>query len=89
MVDGCADAEQADPVGEVIAEWDQASGIHIRRVRTLGSNRVIYELPQCRLTVELSGLKAYAGSCAAAPESFDASRAPPMLACTRLRDANV
>ncbi len=37
-------AEQADPVGEVIAEWDMASGLHIRRVRTpLGVIGVIYE----------------------------------------------
>ncbi|NNF25421.1 MAG: glutamate-5-semialdehyde dehydrogenase [Rhodobacteraceae bacterium] len=45
MVDGLrAVAEQADPVGEVIAEWDQPSGLHIRRVRTpLGVIGVIYE----------------------------------------------
>jgi len=37
-------AEQDDPVGEVIAEWDQPSGLHIRRVRTpLGVIGVIYE----------------------------------------------
>lgn len=37
-------AEQPDPVGEVIAEWDMASGLHIRRVRTpLGVIGVIYE----------------------------------------------
>lgn len=37
-------AEQADPVGEVLAEWDMASGLHIRRVRTpLGVIGVIYE----------------------------------------------
>jgi glutamate-5-semialdehyde dehydrogenase len=37
-------AEQADPVGEVIAEWDMPSGLHIRRVRTpLGVIGVIYE----------------------------------------------
>ncbi len=45
MVDGLrAVAEQADPVGEVIAEWDMPSGLHIRRVRTpLGVVGVIYE----------------------------------------------
>lgn len=26
-------ADQRDPVGEVMAEWDQASGLHIKRVR--------------------------------------------------------
>ncbi|MFC6686924.1 glutamate-5-semialdehyde dehydrogenase [Jhaorihella thermophila] len=37
-------AGQADPVGEVIAEWDMPSGLHIRRVRTpLGVVGVIYE----------------------------------------------
>ncbi|MGH1578772.1 glutamate-5-semialdehyde dehydrogenase [Planktotalea sp.] len=37
-------AEQADPVGEVIAEWDMPSGLDIRRVRTpLGVIGVIYE----------------------------------------------
>lgn len=45
MVDGLrAVADQADPVGEVIAEWDMPSGLHIRRVRTpLGVIGVIYE----------------------------------------------
>ncbi|MCV2892023.1 glutamate-5-semialdehyde dehydrogenase [Lentibacter sp. XHP0401] len=45
IVDGLkAVAEQADPVGEVLEEWDQPSGIHIRRVRTpLGVIGVIYE----------------------------------------------
>jgi len=37
-------AAQADPVGEVMAEWDMPSGLHIRRVRTpLGVIGVIYE----------------------------------------------
>ena len=37
-------AGQDDPVGEVIAEWDQPTGLHIRRVRTpLGVIGVIYE----------------------------------------------
>ncbi|MGB5837429.1 MAG: gamma-glutamyl-phosphate reductase, partial [Albidovulum sp.] len=27
-------AAQADPVGNVIAEWDMPTGLHIRRVRT-------------------------------------------------------
>ncbi|MGX0878946.1 glutamate-5-semialdehyde dehydrogenase [Roseovarius sp. MBR-154] len=45
MVEGLrAVAAQHDPVGEVLAEWDQPSGIHIRRVRTpLGVIGVIYE----------------------------------------------
>jgi glutamate-5-semialdehyde dehydrogenase len=37
-------AEQDDPVGQVIAEWDRPTGLHIRRVRTpIGVIGVIYE----------------------------------------------
>lgn len=37
-------AAQDDPVGAVIAEWDQPTGLHIQRVRTpLGVIGVIYE----------------------------------------------
>jgi len=37
-------AEQRDPIGDVIAEWDQPTGLHIKRVRTpLGVIGVIYE----------------------------------------------
>lgn len=45
IVDGLrAVAEQADPVGEVLADWTQPSGLHIQRVRTpLGVVGVIYE----------------------------------------------
>ncbi|WP_299768032.1 glutamate-5-semialdehyde dehydrogenase [uncultured Tateyamaria sp.] len=45
IVDGLrAVAEQADPVGEVLAEWTQPTGLNIQRVRTpLGVVGVIYE----------------------------------------------
>ncbi|WP_282077141.1 glutamate-5-semialdehyde dehydrogenase [Epibacterium ulvae] len=45
IVDGLrAIAGQTDPIGEVIAEWDQPSGLNIQRVRTpLGVIGVIYE----------------------------------------------
>ncbi|MBA3447847.1 MAG: glutamate-5-semialdehyde dehydrogenase [Pseudaminobacter sp.] len=45
MEDGIrAIAELADPVGEIIAEWDRPNGLHIERVRTpLGVVGVIYE----------------------------------------------
>lgn len=45
IVDGLRTvAEQADPVGAVLEEWDMPSGLHIRRVRTpLGVIGVIYE----------------------------------------------
>ncbi|MFN3279382.1 MAG: glutamate-5-semialdehyde dehydrogenase [Paracoccus hibiscisoli] len=37
-------AGQDDPVGQVIAEWDRPTGLHIRRVRTpIGVIGVIYE----------------------------------------------
>ncbi|KAA2316958.1 glutamate-5-semialdehyde dehydrogenase [Pseudooceanicola sediminis] len=37
-------AEQRDPVGEVLTEWDMPTGLHISRVRTpLGVIGVIYE----------------------------------------------
>ncbi|MFD1481538.1 glutamate-5-semialdehyde dehydrogenase [Paracoccus nototheniae] len=37
-------ADQPDPVGQVIAEWDRPSGLHIQRVRTpIGVIGVIYE----------------------------------------------
>ncbi|MFD1510975.1 glutamate-5-semialdehyde dehydrogenase [Lacimonas salitolerans] len=40
----CAVADQADPVGEVLAAWDMPTGLHISRVRTpLGVVGVIYE----------------------------------------------
>ncbi|EEW26778.1 glutamate-5-semialdehyde dehydrogenase [Rhodobacter ferrooxidans] len=45
IVDGLRSvAEQRDPVGQVMAEWDMPSGLNIRRVRTpLGVVGVIYE----------------------------------------------
>lgn len=45
IVDGLrAVAEQTDPVGAVMTEWDRPSGLHIKRVRTpLGVIGVIYE----------------------------------------------
>ncbi|MEP2717170.1 glutamate-5-semialdehyde dehydrogenase [Pseudophaeobacter sp.] len=45
IVDGLrAVAEQPDPVGEVLAEWEQPTGLNIQRVRTpLGVIGVIYE----------------------------------------------
>ena len=45
MVDGLRSvAEQRDPVGRVLAEWDRPTGLHIQRVSTpLGVVGVIYE----------------------------------------------
>ncbi|MBC9245244.1 glutamate-5-semialdehyde dehydrogenase [Paracoccus sp. 11-3] len=37
-------AEQRDPVGEVVTEWDRPNGLHIQRVRTpIGVIGVVYE----------------------------------------------
>ena len=45
IVDGLrAVAAQDDPVGQILAEWDRPTGLHIQRVRTpLGVVGVIYE----------------------------------------------
>ena len=45
VIDGLrAIAEQPDPVGQVMEEWDRPNGLHIKRVRTpLGVIGVIYE----------------------------------------------
>ena len=45
IADGlCAVAEQADPVGQVLENWQRPSGLHIQRVSTpLGVVGVIYE----------------------------------------------
>ncbi|PWR04144.1 glutamate-5-semialdehyde dehydrogenase [Meridianimarinicoccus roseus] len=55
-------AAQPDPVGQVIAEWDQPSGLHIRRVRTpLGVIGVIYE-SRPNVTVDAGALCVKSGN---------------------------
>lgn len=55
-------AAQTDPVGEVITEWDQPTGLHIRRVRTpLGVIGVIYE-SRPNVTVDAGALCVKAGN---------------------------
>ncbi|QIE42390.1 glutamate-5-semialdehyde dehydrogenase [Rhodobacteraceae bacterium SC52] len=55
-------AAQNDPVGEVITEWDQPTGLHIRRVRTpLGVIGVIYE-SRPNVTVDAGALCVKAGN---------------------------
>jgi len=55
-------ADQPDPVGQVIAEWDQPSGLHIRRVRTpLGVIGVIYE-SRPNVTVDAGALCVKSGN---------------------------
>jgi glutamate-5-semialdehyde dehydrogenase len=71
-------AEQADPVGRVIAEWDVPSGLHIRRVRTpLGVIGVIYE-SRPNVTADAGALCLQAGNAVilrGGSESLHSSRA--------------
>jgi len=55
-------ADQPDPVGAVIAEWDRPSGLHIRRVRTpIGVIGVIFE-SRPNVTADAGGLCLKAGN---------------------------
>src|SRR6056297_695952 len=79
IVDGLrAVADQADPVGQVIAEWDMPSGLHIRRVRTpLGVIGVIYE-SRPNVTADAGALCLKAGNAVilrGGSESFHSSSA--------------
>ncbi|MBY6089883.1 glutamate-5-semialdehyde dehydrogenase [Maritimibacter alkaliphilus] len=71
-------AAQADPVGAVLAEWDQPSGLHIRRVRTpLGVIGVIYE-SRPNVTADAGALCLKAGNAVilrGGSESFHSSSA--------------
>ncbi len=71
-------AEQRDPVGEVMAEWDRPTGLHIRRVRTpLGVIGVIYE-SRPNVTADAGALCLKAGNAVilrGGSESFHSSAA--------------
>ncbi|WP_176518505.1 glutamate-5-semialdehyde dehydrogenase [Rhodobacter maris] len=71
-------AAQRDPVGEVIAEWDRTTGLHIQRVRTpLGVIGVIYE-SRPNVTADAGALCLKAGNAVilrGGSESFHSSRA--------------
>jgi glutamate-5-semialdehyde dehydrogenase len=71
-------AAQRDPVGEVLAEWDRPSGLHIRRVRTpLGVVGVIYE-SRPNVTADAGALCLKAGNAVilrGGSESFHSSAA--------------
>jgi glutamate-5-semialdehyde dehydrogenase len=57
-------AEQDDPVGTVLAEWDRPNGLHIRRVRTpIGVIGVIYE-SRPNVTADAGALCLKAGNAA-------------------------
>ncbi len=93
MIDGLrAVAEQADPVGEVIAEWDMASGLHIRRVRTpLGVIGVIYE-SRPNVTADAGALCLKSGNAVilrGGSESFHSSAAIHACLVDGLESANL
>ncbi|MEM1430937.1 MAG: glutamate-5-semialdehyde dehydrogenase [Pseudomonadota bacterium] len=71
-------AAQADPIGQVMAEWDRPSGLHIQRVRTpLGVIGVIYE-SRPNVTADAGALCLKAGNACilrGGSESFHSSRA--------------
>ncbi|MBY8974174.1 glutamate-5-semialdehyde dehydrogenase [Rhodobacteraceae bacterium NNCM2] len=71
-------ADQADPVGEVIEQWQMPSGLDIRRVRTpLGVVGVIYE-SRPNVTADAGGLCLKSGNAAilrGGSESFNSSGA--------------
>ncbi|MGB7243839.1 MAG: glutamate-5-semialdehyde dehydrogenase [Sulfitobacter sp.] len=93
IVDGLRSiAEQPDPVGEVLAEWTQASGIHIKRVRTpLGVIGVIYE-SRPNVTADAGALCLKAGNAVilrGGSESFHSSSALHGCLQQGLRDAGL
>ena len=85
-------AEQKDPVGEVIAEWDRPTGLHIRRVRTpLGVIGVIYE-SRPNVTADAGALCLKSGNAVilrGGSESFNSSRAIHACLVQGLKSANL
>ncbi|MBF9039109.1 MAG: glutamate-5-semialdehyde dehydrogenase [Paracoccaceae bacterium] len=71
-------AEQPDPIGATIAEWDRPTGLHIARVRTpLGVVGVIYE-SRPNVTADAAALCLKSGNAVilrGGSESFHSSRA--------------
>lgn len=93
IVDGLrAVADQRDPVGDVIAEWDMPSGLHIRRVRTpLGVIGVIFE-SRPNVTADAGALCLKSGNAAilrGGSESFHSSGALHECLVEGLKSANL
>lgn len=93
IVDGLrAVAEQADPVGEVLADWTQPTGLNIQRVRTpLGVVGVIYE-SRPNVTADAGALCLKAGNAVilrGGSESFHSSGAIHAALQAGLRDAGL
>ncbi|WP_170413147.1 glutamate-5-semialdehyde dehydrogenase [Ruegeria atlantica] len=93
MVDGLRTvADQADPVGEVLTEWDMASGLNIQRVRTpLGVIGVIYE-SRPNVTADAGALCLKSGNAVilrGGSESFHSSTAIHACLAQGLKTANL
>ena len=93
MVDGLRTvADQADPVGEVLAEWNMASGLNIQRVRTpLGVIGVIYE-SRPNVTADAGALCLKSGNAVilrGGSESFHSSSAIHACLVEGLKAANL
>ena len=85
-------AEQTDPVGSVIAEWTQPTGLHIQRVRSpLGVIGVIYE-SRPNVTADAGALCLKAGNAAilrCGSESFHSSSLIHECLVAGLKSANM
>ena len=85
-------AEQPDPVGRVLAEWDRPNGLHIQRVATpLGVIGVIYE-SRPNVTADAGALCLKAGNAVilrGGSESFQSSLAIHACMATGLQAAGL
>tara|TARA_R110002110_G_scaffold376004_1_gene585805 strand:+ start:146 stop:1405 length:1260 start_codon:yes stop_codon:yes gene_type:complete len=85
-------AEQSDPVGRILAEWDRPNGLHIQRVATpLGVVGVIYE-SRPNVTADAGALCLKAGNAVilrGGSESFHSSRAIHAAMVVGLRSAGL
>jgi len=93
MVDALrAVAEQPDPVGRVLAEWDRPNGLHIQRVATpLGVVGVIYE-SRPNVTADAGALCLKAGNAVilrGGSDSFHTSTAIHACMVTGVRQAGL
>ncbi len=93
MVDGLRTvADQTDPVGEVMTEWDMPSGLNIQRVRTpLGVIGVIYE-SRPNVTADAGALCLKSGNAVilrGGSESFHSSTAIHACLVEGLKAANL
>jgi glutamate-5-semialdehyde dehydrogenase len=85
-------AEQKDPVGRVLAEWDRPNGLHIQRVATpLGVVGVIYE-SRPNVTADAGALCLKSGNAVilrGGSESFETSEAIHACMVDGLKSANL